>query len=105
MSSRLQQFPVAEGKSGPQIIELLSKRVLALGAIQSGSFIVDCETYSSVVSLGESFNKLFILPYQNVITIQYYSLYKYIGIALLKAISIFFPFYSTRSSVLSARWR
>lgn len=61
-ASRLQQFPVAEGKSGPQIIELLSKRVLALGAIQSGSFIVDCETYSSVVSLGEQF-QLFIFHY------------------------------------------
>lgn len=51
---RLQLFPVPDGKSGPQIIEMLTKRVIALGAVLSGSFMVDCETYTSVASLGES---------------------------------------------------
>jgi len=49
---RLQLFPIAEGKSGPQIVELLTKRVTALGGVQSGTFIVDCETYSSNAILG-----------------------------------------------------
>ncbi|XP_044752910.1 mediator of RNA polymerase II transcription subunit 20 [Coccinella septempunctata] len=47
----LQQFPV-ENKTGPAIIELLSKRLTALGAVQQGHFLVDCETYSSVQQLG-----------------------------------------------------
>lgn len=32
-------------KTGPQTIELLSKRITALGAKQTGQFIVDCETH------------------------------------------------------------
>ena len=49
---RLQLFPIAEGKSGPLTVEQLTKRVTALGGVQSGTFIVDCETYSSNASLG-----------------------------------------------------
>ena len=49
----MQLFPVTDSKTGPQIIEILTKRVVAVGAVQSGSFIVDCETYSSVPTLGE----------------------------------------------------
>lgn len=37
---------------------MLTKRVASLGAVQSGSFMVDCETYSSVPSLGEWHLKL-----------------------------------------------
>jgi len=48
----LHQFPLPEGKSGPQVIDLLTKRILALGAVQSGSFIVDCEIYSNSPALG-----------------------------------------------------
>ncbi|XP_065206710.1 mediator of RNA polymerase II transcription subunit 20 [Planococcus citri] len=40
----LQQYPVKD-KTGPQTIELLSKRITALGAKQTGQFIVDCETH------------------------------------------------------------
>jgi len=54
----LQPFPLPEGKSGPQVIDLLTKRILALGAVQSGSFIVDCEIYSNSPLLGQSPNPL-----------------------------------------------
>lgn len=48
----LQQFPMGENRTGPQTIEFLTKRVVALGAVQSGQFLVDCETYTSVPQLG-----------------------------------------------------
>ncbi|RZF34181.1 hypothetical protein LSTR_LSTR003591 [Laodelphax striatellus] len=48
----LQQFPMGENKTGPQTIEFLTKRVVALGAVQCGQFLVDCETYMSVPALG-----------------------------------------------------
>lgn len=47
----LQQFPT-ENRTGPQTIDLLSKRISALGAIQQGQFLVDCETYTSCAALG-----------------------------------------------------
>lgn len=47
-----------DGKSGPQIIEMLTKRATALGAVASGSFMVDCETYTSVAPLGKSRSSL-----------------------------------------------
>ncbi|PSN48932.1 Mediator of RNA polymerase II transcription subunit 20 [Blattella germanica] len=49
----LQQFPMVENRTGPQTIEFLTKRVMALGAIQTGQFLVDCDTYMSVASLGQ----------------------------------------------------
>ncbi|XP_060826598.1 mediator of RNA polymerase II transcription subunit 20 [Bombus pascuorum] len=48
----LQQYPMTENKTGPQTIEFLTKRVVALGAVQTGQFLVDCETYISVPQLG-----------------------------------------------------
>lgn len=48
----LQQFPIVDNGTGPSTIELISKRILALGARQHGQFLVDCETYSSVPQLG-----------------------------------------------------
>ncbi|XP_026470054.1 mediator of RNA polymerase II transcription subunit 20 [Ctenocephalides felis] len=48
----LQQFSILENKTGPQTIELLTKRVVALGAVPTGQFLVDCETYMSVPQLG-----------------------------------------------------
>lgn len=48
----LQQFPMRENCTGPQTIEFLTKRIMALGAVQSGQFLVDCETYTSVPQLG-----------------------------------------------------
>ncbi|XP_065163894.1 mediator of RNA polymerase II transcription subunit 20 [Atheta coriaria] len=48
----LQQFPIVENRTGPSTIELLTKRILALGAVQQGQYLVDCETYMSVPQLG-----------------------------------------------------
>lgn len=48
----LQQFPIVENRTGPQTVELLTKRISALGAVQQGHFLVDCETYTSVPQLG-----------------------------------------------------
>ncbi|XP_071560654.1 mediator of RNA polymerase II transcription subunit 20-like isoform X2 [Temnothorax nylanderi] len=47
----LQQYPMIENRTGPQTIEFLTKRVVALGAVQVGQFLVDCETYMSVPQL------------------------------------------------------
>ncbi|CAD7076683.1 unnamed protein product [Hermetia illucens] len=41
----LQPYSVPEGQTGPQTIEFLAKRLLALGAVQASTFIVDCETF------------------------------------------------------------
>ncbi|CAG9135700.1 unnamed protein product [Plutella xylostella] len=48
----LQQFPVPENKTGTYVIEMLSKRILALGATQQGQFLVDCESYLSHPQMG-----------------------------------------------------
>lgn len=48
----LQQFPIVENRTGPSTIELLTKRISALGATQQGQFLVDCETFTSVPQLG-----------------------------------------------------
>lgn len=42
-----------ENRTGPQTIEFLTKRIVALGAVQMGQFLVDCETYMSVPQLGK----------------------------------------------------
>ncbi|KAF5281536.1 hypothetical protein FQA39_LY05071 [Lamprigera yunnana] len=47
----LQQFPIVENRTGPLTIDLLTKRISALGATQQGQFLVDCETYTSVPQL------------------------------------------------------
>jgi len=43
----LQPFPVKENMTGAMTIEMLVKRVQALGGIQVGQFLVDCDTYAS----------------------------------------------------------
>ncbi|XP_063238157.1 mediator of RNA polymerase II transcription subunit 20 [Bacillus rossius redtenbacheri] len=48
----LQQFPMGENRTGPQTIEFLTKRIVALGALQQGQFLVDCETFTSTPTLG-----------------------------------------------------
>lgn len=48
----LQQFPITENRTGPSTIDLLAKRITALGAVQQGQFLVDCETYTSIPPLG-----------------------------------------------------
>lgn len=54
----LQPFPVPENKTGPMTIDYLTKRLLALGAIQTGGFLVDCETFHSMPPLGKSLRKV-----------------------------------------------
>lgn len=54
----LQPFPNVENKTGPAIIEFLTKRLVALGALQAGHFIVDCETYQSVPQMSGKYSKL-----------------------------------------------
>lgn len=58
----LQPFPLMENKTGPATIEFLTKRVVALGAVQVGQFLVDCETFTSVPQMGES-KKIFYVSY------------------------------------------
>lgn len=48
----LTQFPISENRTGPSTIELITKRITALGAVQQGQFLVDCETFTSVPQLG-----------------------------------------------------
>ncbi|XP_021948317.1 mediator of RNA polymerase II transcription subunit 20 isoform X2 [Folsomia candida] len=47
--SLLQMYPVKEGLTGTQTIELLTKRVQTLGGQLSGQFLVDCDTYGSTI--------------------------------------------------------
>lgn len=43
----LQPYQLSEGKTGAQAIDFLTKRLVALGAVHTGQFLVDCETYIS----------------------------------------------------------
>lgn len=52
---------MVENRTGPQTIEFLTKRVMALGAVQTGQFLVDCDTFMSVPGLGMSFFHSFVL--------------------------------------------
>ncbi|XP_023248399.1 mediator of RNA polymerase II transcription subunit 20 [Copidosoma floridanum] len=49
----LYQYPTTDNKTGPQIIEQLTKKVITLGAKPAGHFLVDCDTYMSVPQLGD----------------------------------------------------
>jgi len=51
---RLQPYPILENKTGSQTIDFLTKRLVALGAVHTGHFLVDCETYISVPQLGKA---------------------------------------------------
>lgn len=42
-------YPVPEGKSGQQVVDTIQKQLEQLGAVKSGNFCVDCETYQSNV--------------------------------------------------------
>ena len=57
----LQQFPMVENRTGPQTIEFLTKRVMALGALQTGQFLVDCDTFMSVPAVGKSLFHCFLV--------------------------------------------
>lgn len=46
---RLQPYPVKEGLTGSQTIDMLVKRVETLGGQLTGQFLVDCDTYGSTL--------------------------------------------------------
>jgi len=48
MVAVVQLYPGQENKTGPQIIETLTKRIVNLGAVAAGQFLVDCEVHQSV---------------------------------------------------------
>ena len=43
--TRVVNYPVPEGKTGQQMVDVLHKRVEQLGATKTGNFSVDCEMY------------------------------------------------------------
>ena len=47
----LQAYPLAGDKTAPQVVEVLKRRIINLGAKPAGQFLVDCETYYSSPSL------------------------------------------------------
>ena len=54
-------YPVPEGQSGQQTVDMLQKRVEDMGATKTGNFSVDCETYASVPQNGWCEKILFFL--------------------------------------------
>jgi len=50
----LQSLTVPADKTAPQFIELIQRRISNLGAVKTGQFLVDCETYTSTSSLQSS---------------------------------------------------
>lgn len=48
---------MTDNRTGSQTIDFLTKRIVALGAVQAGQFLVDCDTYMSVPQLGECKSK------------------------------------------------
>lgn len=57
----LQAYPVPHDKTAPQVIEIIQKRIINLGANHTGQFLVDCETYFSSPSLGGPQRTLHVL--------------------------------------------
>jgi len=55
----LHNYPIPPDKTGQQVIELLTRRIMSLGATSAGQFVVDCEVYNSVPALGQK--NLYIL--------------------------------------------
>jgi len=47
----LQNYPIPADKTAPQVIDFIQKRISNLGAVHTGQFLVDCETYTSSPSL------------------------------------------------------
>ncbi|XP_005109215.1 mediator of RNA polymerase II transcription subunit 20 [Aplysia californica] len=42
-------YPVPDGRSGAQVVDVLQKQVETMGAYKTGNFHIDCETYQSVM--------------------------------------------------------
>lgn len=50
----LYPYNLPEGMTGPLAMENFNKRLMALGAVNTGQFLVDCETYLTVPQQGHS---------------------------------------------------
>ena len=50
----LQSLNVPPDKTAPQVVEIIQRRISHLGAVKTGQFLVDCETYTSTSSLQSS---------------------------------------------------
>jgi len=57
----LQVYPVPQDKTAAQVIDIIQKRIINLGANHTGQFQVDCETYFSSPNLGPTQRTLHIL--------------------------------------------
>jgi len=57
----LQPYPVPHDKTAAQVIEIIQKRIINLGANHTGQYMVDCETYFSSPNLGGPQRTLHIL--------------------------------------------
>ena len=53
-------FPLPEGKSGQQTVDMLQKRIETLGATKTGNFVVDCETYQSQQRMCTKYARYFL---------------------------------------------
>lgn len=49
----LYPYRIPEGVTGAQAVEKLNRRLLTLGAVNTGQFLVDCETYLTVPQQGQ----------------------------------------------------
>ncbi len=64
-------YPVPEGQSGKQTVDVLQKRVEDLGATKTSNFSVDCETYQANQQNGMSSSKrVEVLPLKEKKIIQ-----------------------------------
>ena len=50
--SSLAQVEIPEGKGAQQVLEALQRKVELAGAVRSGNWSVDCETYYSTQNTG-----------------------------------------------------
>lgn len=57
----LQAYPVPADKTASTVIDLLQKRIVNLGAIPTGQFLVDCETYFSSPAISNPPKSLHVL--------------------------------------------
>ncbi|XP_071808694.1 mediator of RNA polymerase II transcription subunit 20-like [Asterias amurensis] len=48
------QWSVTENKTVQQMVEMLTRRIEVLGAVKTGNFCVDCETYQSAPTMNAS---------------------------------------------------
>lgn len=72
-------WPLASGKNGQQVVDVLQKNVELAGAVWSNGWCVDCETFQSVASLGE-FVLLYLIYLSIYLLVICLKLAKYVSI-------------------------